>query len=368
VAQICKQHEIPHLINNAYGVQASSTAHLITEATKKGRVDMLVQSTDKNFLVPVGGAILASNDKDLLSLVNSSYPGRASAAPVLDLFITLLSMGSATFQGLLKQRKAAYKKLQQELGAVAAKHGERLLQTKHNPISLAMTLETFVDHEAEGGGSITFLGSMLFSRNVSGSRAISGGGSKTVAGICFPGYGAHANAYPIPYLTAAAAMGMTEIDVVEYCQRLDSTLTELRSKSSGKALPRNLCTARHPTAQAAEPTPPQGEAAPAEAADGPPQGEATEGPVAEMTFEFEPDGFLTTLEVPLHAQARTVLGMVVEHSRTFFEDGDCDIPVGGPMSLTDDEEQALKPDLSLEAQGVAAKATLHVVPSEWVRT
>ena len=33
------------------------------QATKKGRVDMLVQSTDKNFLVPVGGAILASNDK-----------------------------------------------------------------------------------------------------------------------------------------------------------------------------------------------------------------------------------------------------------------------------------------------------------------
>ena len=79
-----------------------------------------VSSTDKNFMVPVGGGLIASPDKQLvaevgkmypglgqstpnlsqlnpkpLSQVGKMYPGRASIAPVLDLFITLLSMGKA---------------------------------------------------------------------------------------------------------------------------------------------------------------------------------------------------------------------------------------------------------------------------------
>ncbi|KAJ1491580.1 hypothetical protein T484DRAFT_1774224, partial [Baffinella frigidus] len=73
-------------------------------------------STDKNFMVPVGGAILATctNFDDLsakgpptftssspatgssiLFFVASLYPGRASSSAMQDLFITLLSMGEA---------------------------------------------------------------------------------------------------------------------------------------------------------------------------------------------------------------------------------------------------------------------------------
>ena len=42
----------------------------ITSAWRKGRVDAVVQSTDKNFMVPVGGAIVAAGKPDP-SLVNA---------------------------------------------------------------------------------------------------------------------------------------------------------------------------------------------------------------------------------------------------------------------------------------------------------
>jgi O-phospho-L-seryl-tRNASec:L-selenocysteinyl-tRNA synthase len=44
-------------------------------------------------MVPVGGSLVYSYDKKLLKSVSEMYPGRASAAPILDLFITFLSMG-----------------------------------------------------------------------------------------------------------------------------------------------------------------------------------------------------------------------------------------------------------------------------------
>ena len=47
------------------------------------------------------------------------YPGRASAAPIIDLFITLLGMGETTFKRLLKERKENFKLLQEGLGTIA---------------------------------------------------------------------------------------------------------------------------------------------------------------------------------------------------------------------------------------------------------
>jgi len=43
---------------------------------RKGRVDAFVQSTDKNFLVPVGGAIIAGFDKGLVERISRMYPGK----------------------------------------------------------------------------------------------------------------------------------------------------------------------------------------------------------------------------------------------------------------------------------------------------
>ena len=119
-----------HVINNAYGLQCSKICHSINEACRTGRVDYIVQSTDKNFLVngvidtgaspacewmsvlqmcvfvlaggwrlaagsvqvPVGGAVIASPTADLVDRVSQMYPGRASIGPALDVFVTLLGM------------------------------------------------------------------------------------------------------------------------------------------------------------------------------------------------------------------------------------------------------------------------------------
>ena len=73
--------------------------------------------------------------------MGKTYPGRASSAPTLDLFITLLSMGEEGYSNLLREREALVPDLRAGLAAVAEKHGERLLETPGNSISFAMTLE-----------------------------------------------------------------------------------------------------------------------------------------------------------------------------------------------------------------------------------
>jgi O-phospho-L-seryl-tRNASec:L-selenocysteinyl-tRNA synthase len=54
VGKLCQSHDVYHVINHAYGLQCSRTCKLINRACVVGRVDAIVCSTDKNFLVPVG--------------------------------------------------------------------------------------------------------------------------------------------------------------------------------------------------------------------------------------------------------------------------------------------------------------------------
>ena len=60
LGRLCAELGVPHVANNAYGVQCAQCMKAITSASRHGRLDAFIQSTDKNFLVPVGGAILAS--------------------------------------------------------------------------------------------------------------------------------------------------------------------------------------------------------------------------------------------------------------------------------------------------------------------
>lgn len=82
--------------------------------------------------------------------------------------------------------------LAQELKALSSSHGERLLHTPHNPISLGELAAAAAERRAGGGGAdlslllpaamsldglqargitaLTQLGSMLFTRQVSGAR------------------------------------------------------------------------------------------------------------------------------------------------------------------------------------------------------
>jgi O-phospho-L-seryl-tRNASec:L-selenocysteinyl-tRNA synthase len=122
----------------------------------------------------------------------------------MDLFITLLSMGRSGLLSLAAQREQLFARAKTELGSLAAKHGERLLDTS-NRISMAMSLTRLGPEKA------TELGSKLFSRCCSGSRTVSCRSMQTVAGIAFSGFGAHIDAYPTPYLTVCTL----------YCSRQD---------------------------------------------------------------------------------------------------------------------------------------------------
>ena len=101
--------------------------HLLQEAGRVGRVDAFIQSTDKNLMVPVGGAVVASPmSKDFVQQVAQIYPGegtqcqwvglggghfllctagRASSTPSMDAFITMLSLGWRGYKQLLTERK-----------------------------------------------------------------------------------------------------------------------------------------------------------------------------------------------------------------------------------------------------------------------
>ncbi|XP_021371974.1 O-phosphoseryl-tRNA(Sec) selenium transferase-like [Mizuhopecten yessoensis] len=227
IGKICKDNDIPHLVNNAYGLQCTKCTHLIQQTARTGRVDVFVQSTDKNFMVPVGGSIIAGFDDKLLERISKTYPGRASMSPTMDLFITLLSMGSKGYKTLVKQRKELHTYLQTSLSQCAAKHRQRLLNITHNHISMAMTLT--VD-----GSSATDIGSKLFTRCVSGTRVVSQTGKiSDINGQHFCNFGAHSDVYPCSYLTAAAGIGMTKDDVDTFISRLDKVL------SKGKMLPYN---------------------------------------------------------------------------------------------------------------------------------
>ena len=74
----------------------------LNTANKKGKLDVLISSTDKNFMVPVGGSIIYSpKKKDLVEKINKFYPGRASSSPLMDLFLTFLQCGETNLKSLL---------------------------------------------------------------------------------------------------------------------------------------------------------------------------------------------------------------------------------------------------------------------------
>merc|ERR1711865_1304091 len=101
--------------------------------------------TDKNFLVPVGGAVVTSPSKDIITNIGKLYAGRASGSPTLDLFITMLSMGSNGYTSMLMKRKQLRTEFQTKFEQIAHKWNERLLICPKNTISFGITLNTLAD-------------------------------------------------------------------------------------------------------------------------------------------------------------------------------------------------------------------------------
>ncbi len=205
IARIADERGIPHIINNAYGVQSREIMGMVRGAIDAGRVDAVIQSTDKNFLTPVGGALIASPDPGYAEKVSRMYAGRATAAPLVQLLASLLSMGTSGYERLRDEQEENRRFLEVSLGELAERHGERILDV-YNPIAVAMTLNNF---EAKR------VGHYIYALRVTGPRVLEGGD-----------YGTCCEAYPNPYITMNAAIGASGRDVELAMEKLEKALTQ----------------------------------------------------------------------------------------------------------------------------------------------
>jgi O-phospho-L-seryl-tRNASec:L-selenocysteinyl-tRNA synthase len=124
-------------------------------------------------------------------------------------------MGATEWRRLVKRRKENYAKLSSSLANLAQKHHERLLVTKGNPISLgdydhaqhrvdsfslqkavyvvriwlliSTLLSAFTLSSLPKAFPASEIGSMLFTRGVSGVRVLVGDQDKTIEGHTFKG-------------------------------------------------------------------------------------------------------------------------------------------------------------------------------------
>ncbi|KAI1732747.1 o-phosphoseryl-tRNA(Sec) selenium transferase, sepSecS domain-containing protein [Ditylenchus destructor] len=229
IAKICATRNICHLVNNAYGLQSKICCDMLEKARTTGRVDCFVQSTDKNFQVPVGGAIIATFKLSTLKAVANIYPGRASAVPVRDLLLTLLHLGKSGIKETIQTREKLFHVLREKMESLANKLNERIIEAPNNLISIAMTLETLPIEKC------SLFGSILFHKGVTGARVIVPSNRETtIEGYSFKSFGCHSSHWTTRYLNVACAVGMTEHEIDELVQRIETVYFELLKKLSKK--------------------------------------------------------------------------------------------------------------------------------------
>jgi O-phospho-L-seryl-tRNASec:L-selenocysteinyl-tRNA synthase len=166
-------------------------------------------------MVPVGGSLVYSSNDDLVNRIKKNYPGRASMAPILDLFITLLEMGKNRYKQLIKDRKEKYIRLKSLMTDVANHFGERIIETPNNKISLAMSLTNICKDKTKK--EITYLGSLFYSRQISGIKILAPSEATMFNGYKFNNYGTHCENYDIlPYYAFAAGIGISDYEIEQF--------------------------------------------------------------------------------------------------------------------------------------------------------
>ena len=225
ISKICQEKNLFHIINNAYGVYCTKIVDMINKADKVGIVSLVISSTDKNFMVPVGGSFIYSSKSEMIEKIKKNYPGRASISPLLDLFISFLEMGKSKYKKLIVDRKEKYKVLLKKIEAVANKYGEKVVSLNNNKISILFTLGKIM--EKSGNKDPKEIGSMCFNRQISGVRVItsSKGQKKSVAGYDFINYGSSCDNYKyLPYLTFSCAIGIEDEEIDGFTLKIDKIL------------------------------------------------------------------------------------------------------------------------------------------------
>ncbi|MHA2181036.1 MAG: O-phosphoseryl-tRNA(Sec) selenium transferase [Promethearchaeota archaeon] len=214
ISKLAQDKDLNHIIINAYGVQSPEWMRLIRAAIDAGRVDAIIQSTDKNFLTPIGGALIASPSKESIDKISQAYAGRASATPVVNFLISMLSLGISGYQKLIEEQQLNRKILEEKLAKVAKKINERLLEV-HNPVAVALSLETL---EAE---QLYALGGALYNLRVTGPRVYNP--KENPFGTC-------CDNYKTPYIVMNAAIGSKAEDITSAVERFEKAYKQITQK------------------------------------------------------------------------------------------------------------------------------------------
>ncbi|MFX1327386.1 MAG: O-phosphoseryl-tRNA(Sec) selenium transferase [Promethearchaeota archaeon] len=211
ISKFAKEKDLIHIIINAYGVQSSEWMKLIQSAIDAGRVDAIIQSTDKNFLTPVGGAIIASPIKENITKISQAYAGRASATPVVNFLISVLSYGIKGYQKLIEVQRKNRKLLEQKLGEVAKNINEQILNI-FNPVAVALSLRNLKEDQ------LYALGGALYNLRVTGPRVYNP--KEKSFGTC-------CSNYSTPYIVMNAAIGANEKDILIAVERFEKAYKQV---------------------------------------------------------------------------------------------------------------------------------------------
>jgi len=213
ISKFANENDLIHIIINAYGVQSPEWMKLIRSAIDSGRVDAIIQSTDKNFLTPVGGAIIASPAKDVITKISQAYAGRASATPIVNFLISMLSLGINGYQNLMDEQKRNRTLLEEKLKDVADKINEKILDV-FNPVAVALSLKNLKKEQ------LYALGGALYNLRVTGPRVYNP--FEDNFGVC-------CDDYHTPYIVMNAAIGATKSDIIKAVERFVKAYNQILS-------------------------------------------------------------------------------------------------------------------------------------------
>lgn len=204
IAKLCQEHSVPFVINNAYGVQSEEIMKRVSSAIDAGRVDAVIQSGDKNFLTPVGSALVVTSEEETIDWIAESYAGRATAAPIAQTLAALLALGHKNYLSLREGQKKNKQLLEDEMNSLAEKIGQRVLSV-FNPIANAITMDDL---------DVKEIGGRLYNERVTGPRAVEKGEN----GSCI-------DSYPYSYLVLNAAIGAQKADISKATTKLNKVIS-----------------------------------------------------------------------------------------------------------------------------------------------
>jgi len=214
ISKFAKKHDLVHIVINAYGVQSPEWMKLIRIGIDAGRIDAIIQSTDKNILTPVGGAIIASPNEEVITKISQAYAGRASATPIVNFLISMLSLGTDGYQQLLEEQQNNRKLLGVKMQEVAEKINEKIFEV-FNPVAVAMSLNNLRKEE------LFALGGALYNLRVTGPRVYNP--EESIFGTC-------CSNYSTPYIVLNAAIGANSQDIVSAVERFEKAYSQVVSK------------------------------------------------------------------------------------------------------------------------------------------